>query len=195
MARKCAVILAGGQSRRFGRDKTALTLDGELLLARLVSMLRAEEFEVTLLGPPKAHFTALNCRIVPDTTPHEGPLPAIANALAQLPADRMLVVAADMPFLTPEMVQLLWQSSPVSALTYLEGEVLPAVYAKSALPTLQTLVASGERRLHHAHSTLHTVAHVIPTTIWTAIDPPHHSLANINCPEDWNKLTAVMCNE
>lgn len=185
---KCAVILAGGQSRRFGRDKTSLTLDGELLLARLVTMLRAEGFEVTLLGPPKSHFSALNCRIVPDATPHEGPLPAIANALAQLPADRLLAVAADMPFLMPEMVQLLWQASPASALTYLEGEVLPAVYAKSALPTLQTLVATGERRLRQAHAALHASAHVIPSGIWHAVDNHRQSVININTPKDMDKL-------
>lgn len=192
MAAKCAVILAGGQSRRFGRDKTALTLNGELLLARLVTMLRTEDFEVTLLGPPKAHFAALDCRILPDPTPFEGPLPAIVNAVAQLHVDRVLVVAADMPFLTPEMVRLLWQAAPASALTYLEGEVLPAVYAKSALPTMSGLAANGERRLHRAHAALHTVAHIISTTLWNTIDPHHHSLININVQEDWDSVFSGM---
>lgn len=191
---RCAVILAGGQSRRFGRDKTALTHSGQLLIVPLIEMLRRENFEVMLLGSAKAHFATLGCRILPDLTPFEGPLPAITNALSQLHADRILAVAADMPFLTPEIVRLLWQSSPTSALTYLEGEVLPAIYAKSALHTLSALVANGERRLYQAHSALYTAAHIIPTTTWTTIDPHHHSLININSPEDWNKLTAVMCN-
>lgn len=194
MDTKCAVILAGGQSRRFGRDKTSLTWNGELLLERLVSMLRAEDFEITLLGSAKAHFAGLGCRILPDSTPFEGPLPAIANAVAQLHADRMLAVAADMPFLTSEMVRLLWQVAPSAALTSLEDEVLPAVYGKSALSTMTALVANGERRLHHAHKALYATAHVIPTKIWNTIDPHHHSLTNINFPEDWSKLTAVMCN-
>lgn len=185
MATKCAVILAGGQSRRFGRDKTALIYNGRLLIAPLVEMLRDEGFDVTLLAPPKSHFTELRCRILPDHTPHEGPLPAIAGALARLDAERILVIAADMPFLTPEVARLLWQSAPSSALTYLEDEVLPAVYTKSALPTMTALVASGERRLHHAHAALRPQAHTIPATLWQVADPDCRSLININAPGDW----------
>lgn len=194
MAAKCAVILAGGQSRRFGRDKTALIHNGRLLIAPLVEMLRDEAFDVTLLAPPKAHFAELHCHILPDHTPHEGPLPAIAGALERLDAERILVIAADMPFLTPSIARLLWLAAPSSALTYLEGEVLPAVYAKSALPTMRALVTNGERRLHRAHAALCSQAHMISIPVWKSIDPLCRSLTNINSPEDWSKLTPVMCN-
>lgn len=188
MATKCAVILAGGQSRRFGRDKTALMVDGELLLARLVTMLRAEGFEVTLLGPPKSHFTALDCRILPDATPHEGPLPAIANALSQLHADRILAVAADMPFLTPEMVQLLWQAAPNAALTRLEGEVLPAVFGATAGVAMNHLLQTGGRRLKDLMEALLTDSCVIPKLLWQTVDPGKISLTNINFPQDWEAV-------
>lgn len=186
MDTKCAVILAGGQSRRFGRDKTALTWNGELLLARLVTVLRAEAFEVTLLGPPRAHFAKLGCSILPDQTPYEGPLSAIAGAMAQLAPRRMLVVAADMPLLTPEVVRLLWQAAPIAALTCLEGENLPAVFGATACATMNCLLQSGERRLKGLQHALSSSAHHIPAIVWQTIDPCRKSLTNLNFPHDWD---------
>ncbi len=188
MAAKCAVILAGGQSRRFGRDKTALTRDGRLLIAPLVEMLRDEAFDVTLLAPPKSHFAELHCQILPDQAPYEGPLPAIAGALAALKAERILVVAADMPFLLYEIAQLLWQSAPGAALTLLEGGVLPAVYGHSSLSTMTRLIRNSSRRLQDLHAALQPQVHIISATLWQPMDPHRHSLININTPGDWKRM-------
>jgi molybdopterin-guanine dinucleotide biosynthesis protein A len=188
MAAKCAAILAGGQSRRFGRDKTALMHHGRLLLAPLVEILHDEKFEITLLGPHKPHLEALGCRFLSDVTPHEGPLPAIAGALSRLNSECLLVVAADMPFLTQEVTRLLWQLSPEAILTRLDGAVLPAVYHRDALPTMTHLIQDGVRRLQDLHAALALHSHVLPADIWQSVDPHRRSLININEPGDWESL-------
>src|SRR5687767_11220565 len=96
-ARVTGVVLAGGRSSRFGRDKALLELGGETLLARAVRVLSGVAGEVLVLGPPERAVQAPTARILPDERPGDGPLPALASALRAMRGDRILAVATDMP--------------------------------------------------------------------------------------------------
>lgn len=185
MAEQHAFILAGGRSRRFGSDKTALQRDGRLVLADVVAMLQGLHHDVTILGPDTGHLATLPCRIIPDENTHDGALPAIIHAFETLQCDRALVIAADMPFLQPGVVRLLWLHDAPCDLVVLEGGIFPAIYSKNTVSAMHDLVKGEIRRLHNLHDRLKAATHVIPESQWRVLDPDAASLRNINVPNDW----------
>lgn len=185
MVSKPAFILAGGQSRRFGRDKTALQVRGRLLLADLVATLHATGHEVCILGPQESHLLSLGCTVLPDFVQFDGALAAIAHVLAGEAYPHALIVAADMPFLHPDLVRHMWGHAQPGRAVLLEGAVLPAIYPKAALPLMRAVLGRGERRIQHFHTQLGRAVHCIPQALWKMRDPEGRSLLNLNTLADW----------
>lgn len=93
-----AVLLAGGRSRRMGRDKALLPLgDGRLLWQRQLDVLRElGPAELFVSGPRRDGFPGeLIC--LEDEWPARGPLGGIAAALWAMSAGRLVVLAVDLP--------------------------------------------------------------------------------------------------
>jgi len=93
------VVLAGGRSSRFGRDKASepFGASGEPLALRALRRLaplaprRALVRAAPLAGVPS------DVVVVADPSPGEGPLQALAAAFAALPARRWFVAPCDLP--------------------------------------------------------------------------------------------------
>jgi molybdopterin-guanine dinucleotide biosynthesis protein A len=99
--RLSAVILAGGESRRMGRDKAWLTLDGEPLITRAIQLVRAlGPVETFISGRADVDYSALNCPVLHDLIPGLGPLGAIERALHACRSPLLLVLAVDLPHMT-----------------------------------------------------------------------------------------------
>jgi len=101
-----AVLLAGGESRRMGRDKATLHFGGKPLWQTQLDLLRE-------LAPPEIFISARtdptwrpsNCKFVADVTPSRGPLSGIAATLPYITSSHLLALAIDMPFMTPQYLQ------------------------------------------------------------------------------------------
>ena len=94
------LVLAGGRSRRMGRDKAALTLDGETALARAVRLLEPHCSDVFVSvrdgdGQDDALRAGYPC--IADRFGSVGPADGIASAQATRPDAAWLVVACDLP--------------------------------------------------------------------------------------------------
>ncbi len=96
-----AVLLAGGQSQRMGRDKALLPLpDGRLLWQRQLDVLRElEPAELFISGPAREGFPP-EVPLLPDAMPGRGPLSGIAAALGERRAPFLVVLAVDLPRMT-----------------------------------------------------------------------------------------------
>ena len=92
----CAVVLAGGESRRFGSDKLSAALDGVPVLDRLVSALPAA-WMVILVGPVRA-LTRRDVLWVREDPPGGGPSAGIQAGAASSTGEVTVVVAGDMPY-------------------------------------------------------------------------------------------------
>src|SRR5512132_1509817 len=97
-----AAVLAGGASRRMGRDKATLAVGG-VELASLALAAAARVADPVVLVAPEGH-PARRLAAAPVTDPGEGPLAALAAALAALDADHVLVLAGDHPGLRVELL-------------------------------------------------------------------------------------------
>ncbi|MCW2528669.1 MAG: molybdopterin-guanine dinucleotide biosynthesis protein [Pseudonocardiales bacterium] len=96
-----AIVLTGGASRRLGRPKTIELVAGRPLLARVTSALTGIT-RVIIVGPADGAGRAdVVCREDP---PGGGPLAALAAGLIEVTAPLVLLLAGDLPFLTPDVI-------------------------------------------------------------------------------------------
>jgi molybdopterin-guanine dinucleotide biosynthesis protein A len=102
-----AIVLAGGSARRLGGvDKPLLDVGGVRLLDRVLAAVATAERRI-VVGPRReldAHGPVLWRREQP---PGGGPVAAIAAALDAATAERVLVLAADLPEVAPAVPALL----------------------------------------------------------------------------------------
>ncbi|MEU1909172.1 NTP transferase domain-containing protein [Streptomyces hygroscopicus] len=112
-----AVILAGGAARRLGGvDKPALRVGGRALLDRVLDACRGAGRTV-VVGPRRP--TVRPVRWAREEPPGGGPVAAVDAGVRQTTAPVVLVLSADLPFLTPETVETL-----LTGLRGAEGAVL-----------------------------------------------------------------------
>lgn len=194
-----AIVLAGGRSTRFGRDKLGETVDGRPILARAIDAARAVAGEVVVVVAADAIDVAAagpagpgisdGVRTIADRSPDRGPLVAVADAIAELRADRILIVAGDMPWLVPAVLRTLVDEldDPGRAAAILGSAGRPqplpcAVRRATATVTARRLVDAGERRFGALIAALEPV--VVPVTRWRVLDPEGMSLRDVDTPDD-----------
>jgi molybdopterin-guanine dinucleotide biosynthesis protein A len=130
-----AVVLAGGESRRQGRDKAWIELGGQPLIIRALAAVRDSGIEeIFISGRPGTDYSALGYPVLLDREPGCGPLGGIERALATATAPLVLVLAVDLPGVTAVFLrQLAAQCDPLTgAVPKLRGELEPlaAIYPK-----------------------------------------------------------------
>ncbi len=109
-----AVVLAGGASRRMGGgDKTTLALGGVSLLDRtLEAVVDAEQ--TIVVGVPRPARREVRWTL--EQPPGGGPAAALASGLSLVAAPLVVVLAGDLPFITPQTVgRLLAAASPAGS--------------------------------------------------------------------------------
>jgi molybdopterin-guanine dinucleotide biosynthesis protein A len=192
-SRVTGVVLAGGQSRRFGRDKALLTLDGETLLSRAVRTLGEVAGEVLVLGPPQRAEQAPGARVLPDERPGDGPLPALAMALHEMRGDRIVAVATDMPLLNAALLAFLLDRSEQYDVTVPRvggrTQQLHAVYAAGCLPQIEVQLERGDLKIDRFFPLVRTL--IVEEEEIARLDPGLHSFKNINTEADWAELQAL----
>ena len=128
-----AVLLAGGESRRMGKDKATIVFDGRPFWQRQLQVLRD-------LGPEKIFVSTrelpswllpLDIELLLDEPPFRGPLSGLTRALASIQTSHLAVLAVDMPFMTSKQMQVLcrhamWRCGVVPVV---EGRFEPLVAA------------------------------------------------------------------
>ncbi len=143
-----AVILAGGQSLRMGRDKAALELVGETLLARQIKLVQAAgAAEVFISGRAGRDYSRFGCPVLADNFPQAGPLAGIESALQKCRNPLLLVLAVDMPQMpVAVLAELITQSGGRNGIIpRLAGhaEPLAALYPSLAAPVATELLRSA----------------------------------------------------
>lgn len=203
--RVTAVILAGGRSSRFGRDKLAEPIDGRPLLSYAIDAVRPFSTEIlVVVAPGTGPATAVpeGVTLVHDPVAFEGPLAGLLAGLAAAREPIVLIVGGDMPTLVGAILAaMLAELDAPNASSAPEGPAAPdgveavvlehehrarplpmVVRRRPALAAAEHLIEAGERRLRAVTGTLAT--RVIPESRWRTIDPDGLTLHDIDTEAD-----------
>ena len=180
-----AYILAGGQSRRMGRDKLFIEMNEQSLLSRTMSSCRAVFSEVALVARSKEPFSQFDCRILIDMPGIDGPLAGVITAIEDCRSEMLFITAADLYDLNADTIRTLLKT--YNGEQYLgirerdHIQPLCGIYAKTALDTLLKAAQEGTTRMSEAIHGLEC----------RFIPPPSGNWRNINSPEDLKTLGAA----
>ncbi|HKM57457.1 MAG TPA: NTP transferase domain-containing protein [Chthoniobacterales bacterium] len=101
-----AALLAGGKSKRMGREKGSLRVEWKgvstFLWERQVAVLRSVEPDELIISGSRKEGYPESVSVVPDRWPDMGPLGGIATCLERLRTDLLLVLAVDLACIQPE---------------------------------------------------------------------------------------------
>jgi molybdenum cofactor guanylyltransferase len=185
-------VLAGGPSRRMGRDKATLPLGGSTLGRMAVDAVAAVADPVALVAPAGHPANLLLAegagrpgRLLAVADPGQGPLAALAAALQALQAEHLLVVAGDHPGLRVELLRrlvALRRRAPAVACRR-AGRVEPmvAVYRRApALAAAGARLAGGDHSLRGLLAALG--ARLLDESEWRPFDPDGRSFVDLDDP-------------
>lgn len=182
------MVLVGGRSVRFGRDKLLAEVAGRPMVAAPIAALR-EIFgpRVTVVGDCDPAVRGLADAWLPDDHPGTGPMGGIATALERL-GQPTLVLAGDLPAIDAATVRLLVEAflsrpdAAVALATTCDEEGLrvhpcAAVYGR----LMRVVLDSG---LHGGRFSLRDAIAGVPASTVIHVECPAAALANINRPSE-----------
>ena len=181
-----AVILAGGKSKRMGRDKWSLPWKGSTLLEYLFKEM-IQYFDRVLISTHEE--IDIPFQQVVDIV-DAGSLGGIYTLLVQT-GEPVFFVAVDMPFMTGEIARRIadFFSPEVDIVVpYVNGryESLSAVYSPSVISVLKEQILNGNFRIRDLFKKVNTK--ILTEEILKEYFSDLSFLKNINTPEEWEEL-------
>ncbi len=198
-------VLCGGHSRRMGgRAKATLAFADTTVLDRVLTstagldlpriLVRAHE---RVVEDPEldAQLTATGLPLTRDRHEDSGPLAGLDAAFAATEARRILLLACDLPFLTPAFLAwLLEQGRRESSVVPIDRKKrlhpLCAVYDESCRAELGLSLDTRRLRLQDFVRTIG--ARQLSPDSWSGFDPNERLLTNLNEPADYETAQAMV---
>jgi len=187
MADGCTLlILAGGRSRRMGRDKAQLPAGDGTLIDHLARRLAPVVDETLVAGGPESVRLA-GARRIDDRYQGLGPLAGMHAGLLEARFSLVWVVACDLPDVEPALGELLrGYAAGVDAVVPRLGDDsqgVCAVYDRSLAARIETFLQTGERRVQDFLGRI-AVRYVTAAEL-RRVDPELRSFRNINTLADY----------
>ena len=204
MMSRTAIILAGGNSQRFGAEKGLADLAGKPLILHVIGKIRDLVDEVIVCVKTNEQSISFSS-ILPDDSKiaidaenlPTCPLTGVFTGLEKAKGEYSIILPCDTPFLSRKLADLMFDiAAGVSAVIprwpngYLEP--LQAVYrTKSALEATKETLKEGKKRLRCMISLLKRVRY-LSTLVIKEIDPNMLTFFNINMPIDLKKAETII---
>ena len=177
-------VLAGGESKRMGRTKALLPYRGTTLVQYVADVVRDAAGWVAIIGDP-SQFGHLGFPVFADQVPSCGPASGIYTALRVTATDWNLILACDMPSISPEVLRELLRRAETTerdcvAATGPDGlpEPLCAVYHRRCLPALSRAIRDKQLKMRD-----------LVNEIGVSLMPvAPAALINVNTPAEWSEF-------
>src|SRR5262245_54590024 len=176
-------VLAGGQSRRMGRDKASLPWQQHSLLEHMVQLLSTVARPVRIVGKDE----------LPDIIPNQGPLGGILTALEVTSTRKNLIVAVDLPLLTIPFLRMFRERFIRSDRHLLACKIrsdypLCLGLDRALLPVVKDRIAHQRRALNELVA--ETEAEILQEEEIKAAGFSDSLFFNLNSPADWDRLNS-----
>jgi molybdopterin-guanine dinucleotide biosynthesis protein A len=185
---RAGFILSGGKSTRMGADKSLLEFDGRTLLDRALAVMAMVCDRVTIVGDPAKFANYKADSVIADIFPGCGPLAGIHTALAHTSCELNLMLAVDMPFVSPELLSFLLAAAASNAALVTVPRVkdglqpLCAVYRRDFAGVAEQALRVGRYKIDAAFRDVLT--RVIEEDELTAAGFSARNFFNMNTPQD-----------
>ena len=192
-----AVILAGGMSRRLGRNKALEPFQGEPLIRRVIARMRqvGESLIVVVNDPERAAELDLpeDVATAVDRYPGMGSLGGILTGLVTAPTEWSTFCACDMPFLNPQLYQLLLslRDGYDAVVPVVDGRPEPthAVYSRACVEPIRERIIAKDLKISSFFGEVRVC--LVPEEQIRRSDPELLSFFNVNTQEDLTTALSI----
>lgn len=198
-----AVVLAGGFSRRLGKDKPLLPLAGKPLISHVLDAVERVVDEKIVVVASKtqrgtyAKILGSDVSMVVDKGDVHGPLVGAMSGLAESSGEYTALLPCDTPFMSREVLELLFdlcrgRSAAVPRWPDCKVEPLQAVYkTELALKAAEKALAIGKVDIQAMIDSVQRVRYV-STLVLEQFDAELLTFFNINTPLDLKRADALI---
>jgi molybdopterin-guanine dinucleotide biosynthesis protein A len=185
------IILAGGRSRRMGRDKAALPFGDLPLLAWMVQRVGKVCRPVIVVAREAGAYRDCGATVIADGWPGEGPLVGLHAGLMATATEYAAAVACDLPLVEPALLAALIDRAPGWSAVVPEalGNVHPicAIYKRSVGQHAEALLRRGGGSLRQLLADPELRVRYLGEEELREWDPALRSFMNINTPDDYER--------
>lgn len=175
------IILAGGKSSRFGRNKAFIEFKGVPIIERILLALGPLFSERIIVSNQPTKYARFNCKLVFDQHKNIGPLGGLHAGLSASDVGRNFVVACDMPLIAPNLVKYLIGITGYDAVVpVINGfpEPLLALYSKVCFTAIEEIIKEKIYKISRLYNRINT--RFIPESELKKYDYDLLSFSNIN---------------
>jgi molybdopterin-guanine dinucleotide biosynthesis protein A len=189
-----AALFAGGDSRRMGKDKATLSINGEPLWARQLRILRALNPAAILVSArSRPEWCPAEIPVVLDEPPSRGPLSGLSAALKKSETTHLLALAVDLPRMTSGRLRKLWKlaGADEGVVPSIDGKFEPLCAIYPCGKCVET--AAGEALCGQDFSLQSFLAGLIGQNqlrVFSVPDSERDNFLNTNSPEDFARAVA-----
>ena len=180
------VVLAGGESLRYGRNKALVKIDGITLIERVIRVMQSVFHDVILITNTPDEYVYLKLPMYQDLITGLGPLGGILTGLTAISSDAAFFVACDMPLLNRELICYMVENREdfdvIVPRVSKKMEALHAIYSRACLPAIRSLIDSHEYQIFRFFPQV-SVRYIEESEL-RSFDPELKCFFNINRPED-----------
>ena len=181
-----AIILAGGNSIRMGKNKAFVPIDGVPIITRIHTLLTELFDEVIIITNQNDLFKNLDSRIYADLLPDKGALGGLYTGVFFSSFDYSFCVACDMPFIKRSLVQFLIRNTDnadaVVPRTSDGLQPLHAIYSKRCLDAMRRVIDQGKYKIIDFYNLVKVK--ILEESDFLYLDPLKESFMNVNTPEE-----------
>ena len=180
-------VMAGGESKRMGTDKSFVKYRGLHMVERVLSVVVPISERTVIVANHPDRYKSLGVEVYPDLIQGMGPLSGLYTAFMKTGADQLMLAACDMPLINEEVVAFIISKAhlPGDAIVPicngLEQGML-AIYRRSAINRFKDRIGRVDIQFNEFREKLDK-SHISEVELRN-VDPSLDSFKNVNVRED-----------
>ena len=190
------VILAGGKSSRYGKNKALVSINGVPLIKRVLRVMKPLFRSIVIITNMPDEYAFLDLPMFEDRIKGLGPLGGLHTGLQVIPEHAGFFVACDMPYLNSELIRYLASvrlNFDVVVPTFSgKFEALHALYTKNCLQKIELLIRDGIYQTIQLYQFVNV--HYVAENEIRRFDPQFKSFSNINKPGELQEIKRKFSN-
>jgi molybdopterin-guanine dinucleotide biosynthesis protein A len=195
--RVTGVILAGGKSRRMGRDKAFLPFGKGTLIERVIEVIQQVTEDILLITNTPEPYQRFDLPMFSDVVPEGGSLGGIYTGLVYAKTASSLCLACDMPFVKPEFLSFLCETAAEADVVIPKNaedfQPLCAVYSQTCREPIRQRIEAGRLKITGFFDQVRI--RVIEGDLLARYDPRDVMFFNANTPEEYARAQQMLEGE